>query len=227
MLLADFFGFLAAAFAGRFDMTTGSGGGWWRKKLFVATFAAALAVVAAAGIGALVVSGKSQPGSTPDNLALPAFRGEFQDFSPAAAPQPAPDVAFLDEKGRRLQLSGFKGQVLLVNFWATWCAPCVTEMAALDRVQKQFKSDGLAVLALSQDRTGLAAVQPFYAKLELRDLAMRFDSRGDAARTLGIKELPVTLLIDRRGRELGRLSGPAAWDSPEGLALLKAALAKK
>jgi thiol-disulfide isomerase/thioredoxin len=115
---------------------------------------------------------------------------------------------------------------VLVNFWATWCAPCVTEMAALDRVQKQFKSDGLTVLALSQDRTGIAVVQPFYDKLELRALAMRLDSRGDAARAFGIKELPVTILIDRQGRELGRLAGPAAWGSPEGVALLKAALTK-
>ncbi|HEU0071794.1 MAG TPA: TlpA disulfide reductase family protein [Alphaproteobacteria bacterium] len=190
------------------------------------TVIAAALVLAAIGGGALVVSGKSERGSTPDRVALPAFRGEFQDFSPASPPQPAPDVAFLDEKGRRLQLSGLKGQVTLVNFWATWCAPCVTEMTALDRLQKAFKNDGLTVLALSQDRTGLAVVEPFYKKLELRELAMRFDSRGEAARALAIRELPVTILIDRQGRELGRLSGPAAWDSDEAKALIKAALVK-
>jgi peroxiredoxin len=190
----------------------------------LATVAAAALVVAAIGVGALVVSGKSERGSTPDRLAQPAFRGEFQDFSPAEPPQPAPDVAFLDEKGRKLQLSGLKGQVVLVNFWATWCAPCVAEMAALDRLQASLKSNGLAVLALSQDRTGLAVVQPFYEKLALRALAMRFDSRGEAARAFGIRELPVTILIDRQGRELGRLSGPAAWDGDAAKALLKAAL---
>jgi peroxiredoxin len=190
----------------------------------LATVAAAIVAVAAIGVGALVVSGKSERGSTPDRLALPAFRGEFQDFSPAEPPQPAPDVAFLDEKGRKLQLSGLKGQVVLVNFWATWCAPCVAEMAALDRLQASLKSNGLAVLALSQDRTGLAVVQPFYEKLALRALAMRFDSRGEAARAFGIRELPVTILIDRQGRELGRLSGPAAWDGDAAKALLKAAL---
>ncbi len=192
----------------------------------LATVAAAIVAVAVIGVAALVVSGKSDRGSTPDRLALPAFRGEFQDFSPAEPPQPAPDVAFLDEKGRKLQLSGLKGQVVLVNFWATWCVPCVTEMAALDHLQSSLKSDGLTVLALSQDRTGFAVVQPFYEKLGLRALAMRFDSRGEAARAFGIRELPVTILIDRQGRELGRLSGPAAWDSDEAKTLLKAALVK-
>lgn len=194
----------------------------------LATVAAAIVAVAVAviGVAALVVSGKSERGSTPDRLALPAFRGEFQDFSPAEPPQPAPDVAFLDEKGRKLQLSGLKGQVVLVNFWATWCVPCVTEMAALDHLQSSLKSDGLTVLALSQDRSGLSVVQPFYEKLALRALAMRFDTRGEAARAFGIRELPVTILIDRQGRELGRLSGPAAWDSDEAKTLLKAALVK-
>lgn len=192
----------------------------------LATVAAAIVAVAVIGVAALVVSGKSERGSTPDRLALPAFRGEFQDFSPAEPPQPAPDVAFLDEKGRKLQLSGLKGQVVLVNFWATWCVPCVTEMAALDHLQSSLKSDGLTVLALSQDRSGLSVVQPFYEKLALRALAMRFDTRGEAARAFGIRELPVTILIDRQGRELGRLSGPAAWDSDEAKTLLKAALVK-
>lgn len=188
--------------------------------------AAGLLIAAAIGVGALVVSGKSERGSTPDSLALPAFRGEFQDFSPATPPQPAPDAGFLDEKGRRLQLSGLKGEVVLVNFWATWCAPCVAEMAALDRLQNMFKGRGLTVLALSQDRTGLAVVEPFYNKLGLRDLAMRFDPRGEAARAFAVRELPVTILIDRNGRELGRLAGPAAWDSDAAQALIKAALVK-
>jgi len=192
----------------------------------LATVAAAVVVVAAIGVGALVVSGKSERGSTPDRIVLPPFRGEFQDFSPAMPPQPAPDAAFLDEKGRRLQLSGLRGEVALVNFWATWCAPCVAEMAALDRLQAAFQSDGLTVLALSQDRTGLAVVAPFYEKLDLRNLAMRFDSRGEAARAFAVRELPVTILIDRNGRELGRLSGPAEWDSDAAKALIRAALVR-
>ncbi|MFN4282935.1 MAG: TlpA family protein disulfide reductase [Alphaproteobacteria bacterium] len=193
----------------------------------LATVAAAVVVVAALGVGALVVSGKSERGSTPETVALPPFRGEFQDFSRLEPPQPAPDAAFLDENGRRLQLSGLKGQVALVNFWATWCAPCVAEMAALDRLQGQLRGDGLVVLALSQDRAGIALVEPFYKKLDLRELAMRFDARGEAARAFGVRELPVTVLIDRNGRELGRLSGPAEWDSDAAKALIRAALVQK
>lgn len=181
-----------------------------------------IAVVAlVGGMAALLwIWSKSDPSSTADRQP-PAFSGEFQQFIPSQAPRPAPQTRFTGADGRTVALADFRGKVALVNFWATWCIPCVEEMPALDRLQAALGGEGLAVVALSQDRNGLEVARPFYDKLGLKALAIYLDSRGAAARDLGVKVLPETIVIDRQGREVGRLSGPAAWDSPEAVALLR------
>lgn len=180
---------------------------------------AALALVGGMAI-LLWIWSKSEPASTADRQP-PAFSGEFQQFIPSREPRPAPQTPFADAAGRTLTLADFRGKVALVNFWATWCIPCVLEMPALDRLQSALGGEGLAVVALSQDRDGLEAARPFYDKLGLKALPIYLDPKGAAARDLGVKALPETIVIDRQGREVGRLSGPAAWDSPEAVALLR------
>lgn len=184
----------------------------------LATGAAAILVVVAIGVGALVVSGKSERGSTPDRLALPAFRGEFQDFSPAMPPQPAPDVAFLDEKGRRRQLSGLKGEVLLVNFWATWCAPCVAELPALARLK--VRVPGMALLAVNLDRTKVDAGS-FLKGHQAAPLGVLTDNDNVMMRTFLLIGMPTTLLIDPKGNVVARAEGPAEWATPEAVKYFK------
>jgi thiol-disulfide isomerase/thioredoxin len=151
----------------------------------------------------------------------PAFRGEAQQFIPSRDPRPAPQTAFTAGEGRSATLADSRGRVVLVNFWATWCIPCVQEMAALDRLQAALGGEGLTVLAISQDRGGLAAVRPFYDKLGLAQLGVYLDPQGAVARSFEVTALPVSVVIDRQGREVGRLLGPAEWDSPEAMALLR------
>jgi thiol-disulfide isomerase/thioredoxin len=146
------------------------------------------------------------------------------DFTVIDPPLPAPAAGFTDGQGQARTLADLHGHVVLLNLWATWCAPCVREMPALDRLQAQLGGAGFAVVALSQDRKGAEAVKPFFDKQGLTHLDIAVDPKGAVARELGVQALPASFLLDRQGRLVGRLDGAAAWDSPEWTALLKRAI---
>lgn len=136
--------------------------------------------------------------------------------------RPIPDgLVFQDAEGRETGFGAFRGRGLVVNFWATWCPPCVAEMPALDRAQAALARDGIEVLPLSSDRGGRAQVAPFYARTGLKNLAIWLDPRGAAGRAFGIRGLPTTVILDRRGLEVARLEGEAEWDHPEMLAAIR------
>ena len=115
----------------------------------------------------------------------------------------------------------FHGQAVLLNFWATWCAPCVREMPALDRLQARLGPEGLSVIALSVDRRGLEVVEPFYRRLSIEALDIYLDPANQVARSFTVPGLPTTYLIDPDGQMVGVLAGPAEWDSPDALALMR------
>jgi thiol-disulfide isomerase/thioredoxin len=100
----------------------------------------------------------------------------------------------------------------LVNFWATWCAPCIRELPSLDRLQKRLKHSGVKIIALSLDRGGVEAVTEFYAENGIHNLEVYVDPTMAAQQAFDIPGLPTTVLIDREGRDRGRLIGPADWD---------------
>lgn len=136
------------------------------------------------------------------------------------APLP-PDLSFTDAEGKPFRIADFAGRGLVVNLWATWCPPCVAEMPALDRMQAALAAEGFVVLALSSDRGGRGAVEPFFQRTGVRNLAVWLDPRGAAARALGARGLPTSVLVDRSGQERGRLEGEAAWDQPEMIAAVR------
>jgi thiol-disulfide isomerase/thioredoxin len=152
---------------------------------------------------------------------IPPLGGAMRNFSPIDPPRPAPEQDFEDAAGRALTLAAFHGKVVLVNFWATWCVPCVKEMPALDRLAKRLAGPDFALVAIAEDRGGIAVVEPFLAKLGTRDIAAYIDAKGSFARALGIKGLPTTLLLDREGRAVGAYVGAAEWDTPEAEALIR------
>jgi thiol-disulfide isomerase/thioredoxin len=156
----------------------------------------------------------------------PPLQGVFKDnFTLLEPPVPAPQTGFLDADGQEITLAAFEGKVVLLNFWATWCAPCVREMPTLDRLQDKLGLEGLEVLAVSEDRGGLAVVAPFFEQLGLQHLKIYLDPQGALSRKFGLDGLPTTLLIDAQGRLVGGLEGPAEWDSEEALALIRFYLA--
>lgn len=150
-----------------------------------------------------------------------------QKFALHPEPKPIPEIQFQDGEGRDLTLADFRGKVVLLNVWATWCIPCRREMPMLDRLQAELGGPDFQVLALSIDRGGVEAVARFYGEVDVKHLAMYLDSSGQAAPVLGAVGLPTTFLIDRDGREIGRLVGPAEWDSPEMAAFIRGYLAKQ
>jgi thiol-disulfide isomerase/thioredoxin len=138
----------------------------------------------------------------------------------------APDIAFQDGNGKALAISQWKGRVVLVNLWATWCAPCRKEMPDLAKLQSEMGSKDFEVVAISVDRKGVDASSAFLKETGADGLALYVEPTTRIVNDLQALGLPTTLLIDRQGREIGRLVGPADWSSPEAKALIKAALAE-
>ncbi len=142
-------------------------------------------------------------------------------FEAASPPRPLPEVSFTDAAGNALTLGDFRGRVVLLNFWATWCAPCMREMPSLDRLEAALGGPRFEVVALSQDRGGAAVVDKIFARLGIRRLGRYFDPTLHGAVALGVVGLTTTILIDARGYELGRMVGPAEWDSDAALHLIR------
>ena len=136
-------------------------------------------------------------------------------------PRPLPELRFVDGGGRPLTLADFRGKVILLNLWATWCIPCIAEMPTLDRLQAKLGGPDFQVIVLAIDVGGLPLVEKFYRALKLKALGIYVDKTARARVALGVAGIPTTLLIDRQGREIGRLAGPAEWDSPEAIKAIR------
>jgi len=174
-----------------------------------ATAAAVLLVVLVVGVGA------------EDRGAPPSFKGALQSYKPTVPPKPAPEIGFTDTAETPLTLADFKGKVVLLNYWATWCAPCVEEMPSLERLQARLGGADFTILAVSVDRQGLSIVEPFLARIGIKSLPIYLDRSGASMRAFAVRGLPTTMVIDRDGNEAGRLEGMADWESPAAEALLR------
>ncbi|MGO9985474.1 MAG: TlpA family protein disulfide reductase [Rhodomicrobium sp.] len=155
-------------------------------------------------------------------LALAALAGiyGFNRRDAASSRRPLPYITFADDKGHLVSPDEFRGKVVLLDFWATWCGPCREEFPAFDRLQAKLGGRGLAVVPVSVDLKGLPAVDAFYAKLQIEHLPKYVDDTRESAKALGLHGLPSTLVLDRQGREVTRVEGPAAWESAPVTALL-------
>jgi thiol-disulfide isomerase/thioredoxin len=157
--------------------------------------------------------------------ALAAFaRGDMAAFV-AKEPAPLPAIAMVDQNGKALSLGDWRGRTVLLNLWATWCAPCLKEMPALDRLKAALAGEAFDVVALNIDK-GTEKPKAFLEKAGIRSLAFLHDQSGKVFVDLGSSGMPTTLLIDAKGREIGRLVGPAEWDGADAKALIRAALGK-
>jgi thiol-disulfide isomerase/thioredoxin len=143
--------------------------------------------------------------------AVPAVRS-FTRISFAAPP---PVITFADAQGRPVGLETFKGNVVILDFWATWCKPCSEEFPVLDRLQARLRSQGLTVVAVCVNREGLPAVDAFYDKLGIVNLAKYTGNMREVDKTFGLRGLPTTFVFDRDGKEALRIEGSADWESVE------------
>lgn len=147
-------------------------------------------------------------------------------FAVYATPRALPNLRFTDANGRAMTLQAFRGKFVLLNIWATWCPPCRREMPTLDRLQTKLGGPNFEVVALSIDRGGPFVVKTFFDEVEIKALRIYVDSSsGAVADNLGAAGIPVTLLIDREGREIGRKLGPAEWDSAKMIHLMRGYIA--
>src|SRR5258708_5683255 len=121
---------------------------------------------------------------------LPRFQTALKDFKPLEPPQTAPAINFTDDQARNLSLADFRGKVVLLNFWATWCVPCVEEMPSLNNLQAKLGGKDFVVVAISTDRQGLSIVEPFLDKLGVHNLGTYLDPSHAAQRAFGIRGIP-------------------------------------
>ncbi|MBV8849979.1 MAG: TlpA family protein disulfide reductase [Methylobacteriaceae bacterium] len=157
-----------------------------------------------------------------------AATGEVAALTVAKQPRPVTALAFNGPEGQSETLDAFKGRVVLLNLWATWCVPCRQEMPALDRLEAKLGSPDFTVVAVNIDTTRLERPKAFLNEVGVKALSFYSDPKADvfyrlkqAGKVVG---LPTTILIGRDGCEIGTLAGPALWDSPDGVALIEAAL---
>jgi len=152
----------------------------------------------------------------------PPAMAKFKAAEPAGAPVTAPFQTAGGVPVTVVELARGKGAI--VNFWATWCAPCIKEMPHLDALKADFAQHGIPVIAVSQDRGGLDVVKPFFDKHGYENLSIHLDPKGAFARANKVRGLPTTILYDTEGREKGRLEGIAEWNAPDVKAFIRACL---
>jgi len=159
--------------------------------------------------------------SAPATDSTGSASGNQLELSVFDQPHALPEVRFQDDQGRDLTLGDFRGRVVVLNVWATWCVPCRKEMPTLDRLQARLGGKNFLVVALSLDRKGVEAVRGFYQEVGVENLAIYVDPSGKGSHALAIPGVPTTLLIDREGREVARKMGEAEWDRPEMVSLVE------
>jgi len=164
-------------------------------------------------------SGEVSGGEATGNAAPGGDGDEIYRIDRSKAGAPAPDFPFSGPDGQKT-LQDFAGRPLLVNLWATWCAPCIAEMPTLDRVAEIHAKDGLAVLTISQDSQGAKLVEPFFAKHDLPHLQPWVDAENEFGFHYATGLLPTTVLYDSNGKEVARVIGAMDWEGKEAQALI-------
>lgn len=181
------------------------------------------AIIAAAAIG-LGIYWFTGPESKVKIGPVATAEGSMAAYIKQATPKDVPPLTFVDEAGTTKDNAVFKGKVTLLNLWATWCAPCRKEMPELSKLQKELGGADFQVVELSQDLKGYEASAAFLKQVGAENLTLYADDKAKALDALAAPGLPVTLLLNRDGKEVGRLLGPAPWSGDEAKAIIKAVI---
>lgn len=141
------------------------------------------------------------------------------------APKPVTGIAFEAQGGGTGTLADYRGKIALVNFWATWCAPCRKEMPMLAELQTELGGDDFEVVTIATGRNPPQAMKDFFAEISVGNLPLHRDPKQQMAREMGVVGLPVTLILDRDGHEIARMLGDAHWSSEGAKAMLRKIIA--
>jgi thiol-disulfide isomerase/thioredoxin len=148
--------------------------------------------------------------------------GDMRKLTVHSAPIAGSDVAFMSEDGEEMTLADLNGQYTLLNFWATWCAPCRKEMPDLAALQTQLGGEDFQVVTVATGRNPRPAMEAFFDEIGVDNLPLHTDARQSFSRSMGVLGLPVTLIIDPQGDEIARLQGDADWHSDSAAAIIQA-----
>lgn len=160
-------------------------------------------------------------GANPLAADVAALRdGDMKKLMLHEAPQPVPDVVLLDAEDGEHSLADYRGKWVVLNFWATWCAPCRREMPSLERLQAAMPE--IAVVPVATGRNAVEGIRRFFEEAGVQTLPIRRDPTSELARAMHVMGLPVTVILNPEGQEVARLIGDAEWDSASAQAVLKA-----
>ena len=148
-------------------------------------------------------------------------KGEMADLNFHTTPAPLPSVEVMVEDGSKLVVDATAGKVRLINLWASWCAPCLVEMPALDQLQAKLGGDNFEVVAINVDREGVAKAREYMDNLELKHLKLYTDPSMAAAYTLAEGRLPTSHIVDKNGKVVASYLGALEWDSEEAIDLFE------
>jgi thiol-disulfide isomerase/thioredoxin len=203
------------------------------RRLLLTGLAAVAAVALGVGVlyGTNAIPGKDAANACPaaaSQLAArlaPLAHGEVAALNVAKSPQAAVALTFSDGEGAKKTLADFHGKAVLLNLWATWCAPCRAEMPALDRLQAKLGGADFEVVSINVDTARLERPKAFLDEIGVKSLTRYADPTGDSFEALRLAGkalgLPTSLLIGRDGCELGIVAGPAKWDSDDAIRLIE------
>lgn len=148
--------------------------------------------------------------------------GDMRKLAIHSEPMPSSDVAFVSEDGSDMTLADYQGKHVVLNFWATWCAPCRAEMPHLAELQDAFQGDTFEVVTIATGRNPKPAMKAFFDEIDVDNLPLHTDARSNLARSMGVLGLPVTVILDPEGNEIARLQGDADWNSDSAKAIIAA-----
>ena len=172
-----------------------------------------LTLMGAAAVIAVTVPASADHGAAP-------IEGIVQNFFELDKPVAAPPTPVVSKDEGPITLDRFQGKFVVLNFWATWCGPCIRELPSLSRLNEKFAGDDFAVVLISQDRGGFKQTDRFLKKLNIDIPDAFIDDKLKYSRAIGVRSLPTTIFLGPDGKEFGRLTGSAEWDEPEAVALI-------
>ncbi len=160
-----------------------------------------------------------------DPVLVALREGDMKKLIFHAEPQPVSAAAFENADGGEMTLADFRGKHVLVNFWATWCAPCREEMPSLNALQKDLGGERFEVVTIATGRNSPAGMRRFFEEVGVDALPMHRDPKQALARSMAVLGLPISVILDPGGREIARLRGDADWSSDSATAIIRAMIA--